>query len=138
MCTQGEIKAFTGGGEHDLTVEQALVWVAVGGKPVNSALGNLILDRGEIGGGGKRGRGVGPHPASIRTEIAIEQPLVVLRREHAFDVLAVRERKNRYFWANQQLFNDHSGPADKKIRPQDYRVGGSIAYEARALEVVQN
>ena len=100
------------GGEHEPGVEDPVERGAAAAQLVDDRLvdgARDLLDQGGVDPGDGR---VGAHAAGVRALVAVEDPLVVLRRGHDDGRLAVAERQQRQLLADEVLLDHDAAGAE--------------------------
>ena len=96
--------------QHQAEEDHALERTALGlhrrdGRPEDLLLAERV-DLGRI----ERGRGEVPHAARVQALVPVLRALIVLRRTHGLDGLAVHERQHADLAAGHELLDDHLIP----------------------------
>ena len=73
----------------------------------------------DLGRAEARHRRVAAHAAGVRSLVAVEDPLVVLRRRQRHDVLAVAERQQRELFAREELLQHDGRLAEAPLAEED-------------------
>ena len=97
-------------GQHQPGVEHAPVGPALGGEARDGRLDDLAADPGEEPRPGAGRRAHAAHPSGVRAFVALEPPLVVLRRAADRRRLPVGEREHADLRPGEALFEHHFRP----------------------------
>ena len=96
-------------GQHQTKVQHALERTALFFHRSNGRLEDGLHALRRDVGGVETGRRESAHAARVRAFVMVVGALVILRRRHGLEVLAVNERKNRDLGAGEELLDDHAG-----------------------------